>query len=73
MKIWDFLFMPGRKVPNPSLLRSHPYTEKRIERLAELSAENGTFPYPRREAGGPADRFQAIESRPKWRIGGIWR
>lgn len=73
MKIWDFLFMPGRKVPHPSLLRSHPYTEKRIARLAEISARNGSFPYPRREAGEPADRFQAIEQKPKWRIGGIWR
>ncbi len=73
MRIWDFLFMPGRKVPHPSLLRSHPYTEKRIERLAELSAGNDTFPYPRREAGGPADRFHAIEQKPKWRIGGVWR
>ena len=32
----DNIFMPGRKNPAPSLLRSHPKTEDRVARLREL-------------------------------------
>ena len=38
LRILD-LFMPGGKVPSPSILRSHPHTQKRIVRLLAL-AEN---------------------------------
>ncbi len=31
------LFRPGSRVPNPSLLRTHPPTEERIRRLIELA------------------------------------
>ena len=31
--------MPGRKVPEPSLLRTHPHTEDRIERLQLMADE----------------------------------
>lgn len=39
-RFWeDLMFpMPGRRVPQPSLLRSHPRTEDRIARLRELEA-----------------------------------
>ena len=30
------IFMPGRGLPNPSLLRTHPPTEERVRRLMEL-------------------------------------
>lgn len=38
-RFWeDLMFpMPGRRVPQPSLLRSHPRTEDRIARLRELA------------------------------------
>ncbi len=35
-RFWEDIFMPGRRMPAPSLLRSHPPTERRIERLAAL-------------------------------------
>ena len=34
--IWDILVAPGRKNPHPSILRTHPHTRKRIERLMNL-------------------------------------
>jgi len=33
---WERVLLPGRKVPEPSLLRTHPPTEDRVERLLSL-------------------------------------
>lgn len=30
------VMLPGRKLPEPSLLRTHPYTHERIERLDKV-------------------------------------
>jgi heat shock protein HtpX len=35
--VWERILLPGRGLPEPSLLRSHPPTGERIARLAELS------------------------------------
>ncbi len=35
-QFWENIFMPRRKNPAPSLLRSHPKTEDRVARLREL-------------------------------------
>jgi heat shock protein HtpX len=35
--LWERILLPGRQLPEPSLLRSHPPTEERIARLAALS------------------------------------
>ena len=37
--IWDTIFLPGRKVPQPSMLRTHPHTKERVERLSSLAPE----------------------------------
>jgi heat shock protein HtpX len=36
-RLWEGLFLPGSRLPDPSLLRSHPKTEERIERLMSLT------------------------------------
>lgn len=36
--VWEGMFLPGSRVPQPSLLRTHPKTEDRIARLRALSA-----------------------------------
>jgi heat shock protein HtpX len=42
--IWDIIFLPGRKVPQPSLLRTHPHTKERVEKLMRLAQdESMTF------------------------------
>lgn len=45
-RFWEDLMlpMPGRRVPQPSLLRTHPETEDRIARLQELSRRPGLPP-----------------------------
>lgn len=44
------IMLPGRKVPEPSLLRTHPHTSDRIERLMlieeKLNIDNMTSPSP---------------------------
>jgi heat shock protein HtpX len=83
IRLRDLLFMPGRRVPGPSVLRTHPLTRKRVEKLLEL-AENApkagvrvnhenviNFPL-----SGPEDiipgHFARVTRKPRWRIGGTW-
>jgi len=35
--IWDTIFLPGRKVSQPSMLRTHPHTKERVDRLMRLA------------------------------------
>ncbi len=34
--IWDVMYLPGRRKAHPSLMRTHPHTKERYERLASL-------------------------------------
>ena len=35
-RLWEDIFMPGRRIPIPSVLRTHPQTSERIARLMAL-------------------------------------
>lgn len=50
-RMWEEMILPGRRIPEPSLLRTHPPTEERIRRLMALA--------PRRAA--PAERLRLPE------------
>lgn len=64
------IMLPGPRIPDPSLLRTHPPIEKRISRLLSLS--------PSREAitlARPIDvplQYPAIRPRPRRRVSGMW-
>lgn len=69
--VFEQILMPGRGVPDPSILRSHPHTRDRLERLKSLQ--------PRRSARELWDReipdFLAGAGgrhRPHWRHMGMW-
>ncbi len=70
--LWERLFMPGRKLPEPSLLRSHPPTQERIRRLLDL--------YPtdygeRFDEAGPFELergYRSARQTPRWRASGLW-
>jgi len=70
------LFLPGRRNPHPSVLRTHPHTEERIRRLVSLSEKKPDWG-PGLRTFGPSD-FQApshltrMSGKPRTRIGGIW-
>ena len=59
-KLWEGLMLPGGRIPDPSVLRTHPHTEERVARLMALKAapggpDAGGFPVGR-EAGRPMPR-----------------
>lgn len=69
----DLVFPSSRKIPQPSLLRSHPTTEDRVARLMELTGKETFPPLDIREEPlvtlvgvGP------IEMRPRYRWSGLW-
>ena len=72
--IFERIFLPGRRVPEPSLLRTHPATEERIRRLLELEGEA-----PRPEPSvweeepslGPGVRI-SLRPGPMWHWTGLW-
>ena len=70
------IFFPGYRERQPSVLRTHPQTKERVERLLELIDK-------RYEPLKPSDNFEAgtaafniphnrIWQNPRWRFGGIW-
>lgn len=69
------LALPGRRVPHPSLLRSHPPTEERVRRLmalvSGLTPAHGPLWLPAGE--GPwIDATGRVRRRPRWRLTGLW-
>lgn len=66
------IFLPGRRVPEPSLLRTHPPTDERIRRLQELEPATTQLARPRAMAGLVPGTHPAIERRPRWHLNGVW-
>jgi len=68
---WERLFMPGRSIPVPSSLRTHPLTEDRVRRLMSLRPAA-----PRRTLSDLAlrlpDRIPIATVKPGWRLSGLW-
>ncbi len=73
-RFWeDLMFPPARRIPYPSLLRSHPDTDERVARLAAL-AETPTRPLladiePRSQ---PTFYGSGIIGNPRRRWTGVW-
>lgn len=67
------VLLPGRRVPDPSLLRSHPPTEERVRRLMAL-APSPTDAGWGSVASGPADGLPEgqVTRPPRWRPFGTW-
>ncbi len=72
--LWQSVLMPGRRVPDPSILRTHPHTEERVRRLQALKSEYQRFP----EDNSFSDfslpsHFTQIINQPRWHhLRGIW-
>ncbi len=68
---WEEILLPGRRMPEPSLLRTHPPTAERIERLLALYGAAGPMP----PAGPVAHRLPpdlATSGPPRYRWPGFW-
>ncbi len=71
-RFWEDMVFAGRRMPQPSLLRSHPPTEERIRRLMELAPparERITLP-ERKDVAIVSGRPPHI--RPRYHWPGVW-
>jgi len=70
----DLMFpVPARRIPQPSLLRSHPPTEERIRRLLEL--EHRELPPPIEVVEEPMVSMVGVSPgsmQPRYRFPGVW-
>lgn len=65
--------VPGRKVPVPSILRTHPHTEDRITRLREIAVTANVPPLLiREEPFVSVIDAGLIAMRPRYRFPGVW-
>jgi heat shock protein HtpX len=72
-RYWEEILLPGRRMPEPSLLRTHPPTEERIRRLLALAEDDGPPPPPLPEPAFRVPRHAAIlPVGPRWRWPGVW-
>lgn len=76
--LWEQLVMPGRRIPEPSILRTHPPTEERIRRLMALSPQHveihEDLPWSRDVPASALDwSASPVHRRPRWRASsGLW-
>ena len=73
--LWERIFMPGRRVPDPSPLRSHPDTRERIARLMALKPGGPpavALPAGWTELDLRAALGQPVVRPPRWHISGLW-
>ena len=71
-RFWEEVILPGRRMPDPSLLRTHPPSKERIRRLLELYAPAGPLPEIK---DGPVDLPAYAAARlapPRLRWHGAW-
>jgi heat shock protein HtpX len=69
------IFLPGRRVPEPSLLRTHPETADRIARLMELKRRMGTTVSLAGLPGGALHLHGLggpVQRHPGWHLSGLW-
>ncbi len=70
------VFLPGRRVPEPSLLRTHPETEARITRLMTLKPElkGADQAWTRRKTVRDIDAllWARVRRVPHWHMNGLW-
>jgi len=76
-RFFEQMLGPGQRLPDPSLLRTHPPTEERIRRLLELGESAGfrrgaERPLQLALHSGPSPRLAHVPIRPRWHITGSW-
>jgi len=72
-RFWEEILLPGRRIPEPSLLRTHPPTEERIRRL--LALKGRSHPLVMHRPTGVVEipvSFRRVNSPPRWRWPGLW-
>lgn len=69
--VFEQIIMPGRGVPEPSILRTHPHTGERLRRLRSLRPESSSARLA--DPDVPDSLLWAgRQSSPRWRSPGMW-
>lgn len=68
---WQRILLPGWRVPEPSLLRTHPPASQRIARLLQLRRALPSRDFLE-EWPEVLSRWSAPGVRPRWRPSGLW-
>jgi len=76
-RFFEQMLGAGQRLPDPSLLRTHPPTEERIRRLLELEESEGfrqgaEQPLQLTLPSEPWPRIAHSPIRPRWHISGTW-
>lgn len=67
------VMLPGRKLPEPSLLRTHPHTHERIERLEQMARElEQDVTLATNDSWQASFLPRAEMQRPRWHFNGLW-
>ena len=73
---WEQMMLPGRHLPDPSLLRTHPPTQERIDRLLELIPDEVSGPALAWPLDDPRELLallaRGVNRSPRWHITGLW-
>jgi heat shock protein HtpX len=73
--IWARIFFPGYRQRQPSMLRTHPQTQQRVQELLDLKQEHLPWPALHEVISSnevlPRDLAQVLKP-PIWRPGGFW-
>jgi heat shock protein HtpX len=73
-RLWEGVLLPGRRVPDPSLLRTHPPTYERIRRLMQLRERRPVLA-ALRPAAAPVTlpgTWRPLSPGPRHRWTGLW-
>jgi heat shock protein HtpX len=66
------LLVPGYGRPEPSILRTHPHTEERVERLEELADRHDRRALDSEDDVRAHRDLERVDTGPHWRPLGIW-
>ena len=70
--LWENLFHPVPRIPDPSILRSHPPTEERVRRLMQLAEEQAHTSYSLPSVPDLSYLHAPEPYRPRWHRNGMW-
>lgn len=71
-RMWEEIFLPGRRIPDPSVLRTHPLTEDRVTRLRALQEPPGPELSLPDDGTAHHGSVPEVPHRPRHRWSGIW-
>lgn len=69
---WEKMLRPGHRIPDPSLLRTHPETEERVRRLLSLRARDDRLGLDDGDVIALPGNIPRVSARPRRHVSGLW-